>query len=91
MSNCVVQCTSNFHIDILVIPVIWLMIKANDEKKFLLFFVLSILLVSIKIFFFSIILGFILYNFFDKKNYFVNKKYLYLITLFIIYFSINFL
>ncbi len=80
----------NFHIDILVIPVIWLMIKANDEKKFLLFFVLSILLVSIKIFFFSIILGFILYNFFDKKNYFVNKKYLYLITLLIIYFSINF-
>ncbi len=80
----------NFHIDILAIPIIWLMIKTNDEKKFLLFFILSILLVSIKIFFFSIILGFIIFNFFDKKNYFFNKKYIFFLIIFIIYFSINF-
>jgi uncharacterized membrane protein len=80
----------NFHIDILAIPIIWFLIKANDEQKYILFFILSILLVSIKFFFFAIIFGFLLFNFFEKKNLFLKKKFIYLYLILLIYFLVNF-
>ena len=74
----------NFNIDILALPIIWFLIKFNDEKKYLNFFLLSVVLVNIKFFFFTILLGFFLYNFFSGKIF--NKAYLTITIIHLIYF-----
>ena len=78
----------NFHIDIFAIPLIWFLLKSNDEHNFKKFLIFSIILISIKFIFSLIIFGIVLFNYFENKKFKINKYYSYVISILFLYFLI---